>query len=107
VEFSLSFLYLSSRKKIIGMGVKQAMSDDKTEYWMGRPSLYRKVKKYGTDDRVGRLRSLAYKIRFFFRQGQKEYCVQCLPVHAPPYYPYWLINTRRATLKPIGDCKHK
>ena len=62
--------------------------------------------EYYENKRVGRRRALWYKFLYFFRRGQKEYCVQCLPVHAPPYYPYWLINTRRATLKPIGDCKH-
>jgi len=64
------------------------------------------VKGYGIiEDRVvGKWKALWFKFLFFLRRGQKEYCIQCLP--STSYYPYWLINTRRAELKPVGRCKH-
>ena len=67
-----------------------------------------KVKKYhdAFEDKVtGRLKTSWYKFLFFLRRGQKEYCRDCLP--SRNYYPYRLLNTGRAQIKEVGECKHK
>ena len=75
-----------------------------------------KKAKYSKDTSIGKLRTLDYKIRFFLRKGQKEYCKDCListkyyfasVEKHENYYPYWLLNTGRARLKPVGQCSHK
>ena len=65
-----------------------------------------KVRGFGIieDRAVGKWRTLWYKFLAFLRRGQREYCIQCLP--STSYYAYWLINTRRARIKPVSECKH-
>jgi hypothetical protein len=70
-----------------------------------------KIKGFGIieDHAVGKWKTLWYKLLAFLHVGQKEYCIQCLPSmsYSTSYYPYWLINTKRAKIKPVGECKHE
>jgi hypothetical protein len=65
----------------------------------------RESEEYRKDSHTNRVHELFYKFKFFLRRGQREYCVRCLP--SWDLYSYWLINTRRAKLKPVTECHHQ
>jgi len=48
-------------------------------------------------------RDWIYKLMYFFKRGQKQYCTRCM---GDKGYSYWLLNNRYAKLTEVDECLH-